>query len=307
MSTLPTASKKGEETSAFWLLCLPAVVIYLFIMAFPTLSALVISMTNYTGGALFDPHSGVKFVGGFHYAKLLTDEFFYLALQNNFAIVGVSVFGQIPLGFILAYILYRRLVVFPGFWQTILYVPVVISPIVIGLLWQIIFHPLNGPVTKIGQFFIPGWENNLMLDKNFAMYPIMFVTLWQWTGMYLLMFLANLQRIDGSIIEAARIDGASEGQILVRIILPALSGVIVIAAIQAIAGSMQTFNLIYAMTGGGPARHTSVLAFYMYEMAFQGSPDYGLANAISMVIIVISIAMIVLTQGIEKKFGGKDR
>lgn len=306
VSHVSTMTKKGEERIAFWLLALPAVAIYLFVMAFPTLVSLGLSLTNYTSGQLFAPDTKMDLVWFKHYVRMFGDEYFWMALQNNFGIVAVSVLGQIPLGFILAYVLYRKLVIWTGFWQTVLYIPVIISTIVVGILWQTIFSPIAGPVTAVMRSFIPGWENNLMNDPNIAMFPVLFVILWMYTGTYMIIFLANLQRIDASIIEAARIDGANEFQVLQRIILPALSGVIVTSAILAISGSLKSFDLIFSMTSGGPAHRTSVLALYMYDNAFRGAPDYGLANAISTFMVVLSFILIAITQLVERKFGGKE-
>jgi raffinose/stachyose/melibiose transport system permease protein len=118
--------------------------------------------------------------------------------------------------------------------------------------------------------------------------------------------LANIQRIDDSIIEAAKIDGATEFQALRYIILPSLSGVIVTCAILAISGSLKSYDLLYVMTNGGPANRTSVLSLYMYRMAFTGRPNYPLANAISTVMVFISFILIALTKVVEKRFGGKE-
>jgi raffinose/stachyose/melibiose transport system permease protein len=138
------------------------------------------------------------------------------------------------------------------------------------------------------------------------MLPVLFVILWMYTGMYLIIFIANLQKIDSAVIEAARIDGATEGQTLRYVILPALSGVLVTTAILAISGSLKSFDLIYVMTAGGPANRTSVLSIYMFDKAFKGAPRYPLANAISTVMVVISFMLIGLTKWVEKKFGGRE-
>ncbi len=305
-SPISTQTKKREENVAFWVLALPAVVIYLFVMGFPTIFSVTLSMTNYTNGQLFAPDTKMDFVWFKHYLVMFQDKYFWIALQNNMSIVLISVFGQIPLGFILAYVLYRKMVKLTGFWQNVLYIPVIISTIVVGILWQTIFSPISGPITSVVRQFIPNWENTLMNDPNVAMIPVLFVILWMYTGTYMIIFLANLQRIDSSILEAARIDGASETTVLTRIILPALSGVIVTTAILAISGSLRSFDLLFAMTGGGPAKQTSVLSLYMYDNAFKGAPDYGLANAISTFMVVLSFALIAITQMVERRFGGKE-
>ena len=367
---------RGEELRAYWLLVLPALLIYLLVMAFPTILSVLLSVSNFNGGKMIGEGSNWKITGLEQYFILLKDPYFWQALKNNAYIVLISVFGQIPLGFLFAYLIFRKLVKWPAFWQGILYVPAIISTIVLGILWQTIFSPygpiadiMNGIYTtsfhdklealvrnsgglnitddlvnniiklagpeSMSQFDNPfadlkefcltytpdqlneflddmtnilakQWSTDFLSKPDVSMIPILFVTLWQWTGLYLIIFLANMQRIDVQIIEAAQIDGASEGQVLWNIILPSLSGVIVTAAILAISGSLKSFDLIFAMTGGGPAKITQVLSIYMYDNAFRTTPNYPLANSISTVMILISLFLIFITRKIENIFGGKE-
>jgi raffinose/stachyose/melibiose transport system permease protein len=223
---------------------------------------------------------------------MFNDRYFWISLKNNGLIMAVSVFGQIPLGFLFAYVIHRKLVKFGDFFQTIIYLPCVISTIIVGRLWQSFFSPY-GPFTEFMQKLQPGWENELFFDPQLAILPVLFVILWMYTGTYMIIFLANLQK-------------ATEWQVLVRIMLPALSGVIVTACILAISGSLKSFDLLYAMTGGNPARRTSVLALYMYDTAFRHSPNYPLANAISVVMVLLSFAIILMVRFTEAKFGGRE-
>ncbi len=364
-----------EAGRAYWMLSLPAFLIYLLVMAFPIVLSIVLSVSNYSGGKMFggDPWG---FAGFGEYARVVQDPWFWNALKNNFYIVLISVFGQLPLGFIFAYIIYRRLVKWPDFWQGILYVPNIISIIVVGLLWQVIFSP-NGPIAEVvnnaarhqfglklvavlgsqghlnlgddslrkilalggpqaasmftdplaelrdliqsypanqfGQLvndltnlFVTRWTPSFLNEKNVAMLPVLFVILWMYTGMYLILFLANMQKIDTQVIESARIDGANEGQVMRHIILPALSGTLVNSAILAISGSLSSFALIFALTGGGPSRITEILSIYMYNNAFLGRPNFPLANAIALITVVISMLLIVLTKAVENRYGGKE-
>src|SRR5690606_27560987 len=228
---------------------------------------------------------------------------YYITLNNNQAIFGISVFGQIPLGFIMAYVLYRKLVGWRDFFQTMIYLPTVISTIVVGILWQSFFSPY-GPFTRLMQSIQPGWENTLFLNPKTAMLPVLFVMLWMYTGTYLIIFLASLQKIEPELIEAAKIDGANEWQVLGRVILPALSGVLVTTIILAISGSLKSFDLIFAMTAGNPARRTSVLSLYMYDTAFRGAPDFPLANAVSTFMVMLSLGLIGIVRLLEKRLGG---
>lgn len=292
----------GEEGRAYWFLVLPGVIIYFSIMAFPTIFSVVLSLSNYKGGPLFGNRNPFELVGFKWYAKLLEDEYFYIALRNNIKIVAVSVFGQIPLGFFLAYILHRGMVKGKVFFQTMIYLPCVISTGVIGILWKSFFAPY-GAFPELMRIFNPTYETQL---SSHPMAPVLFVIFWMYTGTYLIIFLANLQKINTSILEAAKIDGASEMQLLKHIVLPALSGVIVTSCILAISGSLKSFDLIYVMTSGGPANRTTVLSLYMFDKAFKGAPKYPLANAISTVMVLISFALIFITMKVEKRFGGRD-
>lgn len=291
-----------EAKRSYWFLVLPAVLIYFAIMAFPTIFSIILSISNYGGGPLFGGRNPLEIVGLKWYGKLLEDKYFFIALQNNLKIVLVSVFGQIPLGFILAYILHRGMVKGKDFFQTMIYLPCVISTVVIGILWKSFFAP-SGAFPELLRLFNPSYDMQL---SNNPMGSVLFVILWMYTGTYLIIFLANLQKINSSVIEAAKIDGASEMQLLRYIILPALSGVIVTSCILAISGSLKSFDLIYVMTGGGPANRTTVLSLYMFDKAFKGAPKYPLANAISTVMVLISFALILITKKVEKKFGGRE-
>ena len=295
-------STKMEERISYIILVTPALLLYLFVMAFPTVFSVGLSLTNYSGGKVFG-NPNVSFTGLKSYAAVLSDNYFFMSLKNNLLIVVISVFGQIPLGFFLAYILSRGLVKGTDFFQSMIYLPNVISAVIIGILFNKFFLSSNSVYLEIQRFFNPAAE--FIPGKN-AMLPVLAVILWMYTGFYVIIFLANLQKIDVSIIEASKIDGASEMQTLRHIILPALSGVIVTTAILAISGSLKSFDLIYVMTQGGPAHRTSVLALYMYEKAFRGAPNYPVANAISTIMVMISFILIIITRSVEKRFAAKE-
>jgi len=290
---------KAEERGSYILLVAPALLLYLFVMAFPVIFSVLLSFSTYRGGKILDI-SNHGFGGLAAYKLFLTDNYFLTSLRNNILIVLISVFGQIPLGFFLAYILNRGLIKGTDFFQAVIYLPNVIAATIIGILFNKFFINTNSVWLEIQRIFNPAAE--FIPGKN-AMLPVLLVILWMYTGMYMIIFLANLQKIDVSVIEASKIDGASEMQTLRYIIFPALSSVIVVTAILAISGSLNSFDLIWVMTSGGPARRTSVLAIYMYEKAFRSAPDYPFANAISVIMVSISFILISLTKLAEKRFG----
>jgi ABC-type sugar transport system permease subunit len=366
---------RSEELVAYWTMVLPAVLLYLLVLGFPIVISVILSLSNYNGGKMFGGQPWG--IAGFQqYQKLIHDPYFWMALKNNIYIVLVSVFGQLPLGFIFAYLIYRKIVKGGEFWQAVLYMPQIISVIVLGIMWSIIFSPagviaefmnriysaqmthkidviftaaggfhitddvvhkliaasgpvagqtFSDPAVDLKQFLLTyspdklavlkhdlvnllgtKWTPTFLTKPDIAMLPVLFVILWCWTGLYLILFLANMQKIDPQVIEAARIDGASEGQVMGRVVLPSLSGVIVNSAILCIAGSLNSFALVFAMTGGGPARVTELLSIYMYNAAFVGTPNFPLANAIALSIVIFSMVLIVITKLVEKRYGGRE-
>jgi len=291
-------AKRKEERTAYIVLIAPALFLYLFVMAFPALSSIMLSVSSYRGGKMFGANN-LGFGGFRAYTNIFSDPYFFMSLKNNIYIVLISVFGQIPLGFFLAYILYRGHIKGTGFFQAMIYLPNVIAAVIIGILFNRFLLSSSSVLMEIRRYFNPSVE--YLPGQNF-MLMILIVILWMYTGIYMLIFLANLQKIDNSIIEASMIDGASEMQTLRYIVFPALSGVVVTCAILAISGSLKSFDLIYVMTGGGPAYTTSVLSIYMYDKAFRGAPNYPVANAISTIMVIVCFILIGLTRAAEKRF-----
>ncbi len=288
--------EKFKRVLIYMAFVLPALAIYLAIIAFPIISSVGLSFTD------FNIYKNLAIWTGLaNYIKIFKDPVFWFSMRNNLIVIFVSVFGQIPLGFGLAYLIYRKLVKRSGFFQAMVFLPTVISTIIIGILWSKMFSPI-GVVPKIIQSITnnPNYSMTIMNSKQLAMIPIGFVLLWVYTGTYLIIFLANLQNIDPNIIEAAQIDGATDGQIFIKIIVPQLYGVIVLTSILAISGSLKSFDLLFAMTGGGPAYYTNLLALYMYQKSFIFY-DYGAGSAVSTVMVFLSIVLVTLIRFIRRK------
>jgi raffinose/stachyose/melibiose transport system permease protein len=280
----------------------PGLLLYLFIITYPVIYSTWLSFTD------FNPNIGGigNFVGLQHYSTMLNDPRFWHAFGNNMVVVGVSIFGQIPIALVLSYILYRKLVRARNFFQAMIFLPQFLSTIVIGVMWKRAFAA-NGPVSRLIQMFTgdPTAQFTMMLDQDTVMIPIGFALIWMYTGLYVIIFLANLQKINRSTIEAAMIDGATEAKTFFRIIIPSLAPTIVVCAILAIAGSLKGFDLIFAMTTRGLTRENAmVLPIYMYITAFQDYANevrFAYGAAISNMIVFISIGLIILSNFIGRK------
>ncbi len=210
-----------NKKSSYYTLLLPALLIYVSVIIFPIFMSLGLSFTEWKRFRM------TGFAGLKNYLDILSDPVFLRSLWNNIQILLISVLGQIPLGIFLAYLLHRKWVRGTKFFEFMIFLPITISSVVIALLWNRIFSPVGIYTTFVRMITgNPDYVVKIFENPNLAMVPILVVLLWQHTSLYMVIFLANLQRIPNSIFEAAIIDGASESMIIWKIVLPALSNVI---------------------------------------------------------------------------------
>ncbi|MGE4583656.1 MAG: carbohydrate ABC transporter permease [Sphaerochaeta sp.] len=288
-----------QKHLSYWIFILPGLLLFASVILFPVAFSFSLSFTKWNGYNL------PAWVGLENYGKIIEDPVFLHSLRNNLLIVAISVFGQIPLGFLLAFLLHRKLVRYGSSFQTMIFLPITISPVVVALLWNQIFSS-SGIVVAVIRM-LTGESQYVMKifeDKQLAVIPILLVLLWMHTGTYMIIYYANLQKMTPSVLEAAQIDGASEGQMFRSIILPSMIGTIATTAIFAISGSLKAFDLIYAMTGGGPAHFTEVIAIYMYVNTFKYY-KYGFGSAVSIIIVLLAVGLILLLQYFSRKLERK--
>jgi multiple sugar transport system permease protein/raffinose/stachyose/melibiose transport system permease protein len=278
-----------QKKRSYYALLMPAFLVYTSIIIFPILMSFGLSFTKWKQFKM------VGFVGISNYVNILKDPVFQRAIWNNIQIMLISVLGQIPLGLLLAYLLYRKWVKGTKFFEMMIFLPITISSIVVALLWNRVFSPVGLYTSFIRQVtHNPDYVVTISESPRFAMIPILIVLLWQYTSLYMVIFLANLQRIPESVFEAATIDGAKESTIISHIVLPELTGVIFTCSVLAISGSLKSFDLVFAMTGGGPVNYTTVMALYLYQQTFTFS-NYGYGSAVSIIIVILSVGLISLS------------
>jgi multiple sugar transport system permease protein/raffinose/stachyose/melibiose transport system permease protein len=269
---------------SYYSFILPAFLVYISVIIFPVFFSVGLSLFQWKG------YGEMQFVGLGNYIRMFGDEVFRIGFRNNILIVLISVFGQIPLGMLLAFMLHRRMTRAGGLFEVVIFLPITISSVIIAQLWRQLFSPV-GVIPAIVRL-ISGNQDYIVTmveDKNLAIVPILLVLLWQHTSLYMVIFLANMQRIPESLIESAQLEGASEGVIFGRIVAPMLGYVIFINSVLAISGSFKSFDLIYSMTRGGPAHYTEVIAVYMYNSTFVHQ-NYGYGSALAVIIIVFTAA-----------------
>jgi raffinose/stachyose/melibiose transport system permease protein len=278
---------------------LPALSFYLVLVVYPIIRSFFYGFYDWNG--LSQP----VFIGMQNFQDILADGIFWLSFRNNLLIVAASILGQIPLGLLLAFGLNRKLKG-AGFLRSAFFIPMILTTVVIALLWSTVLNSeaglLNSTLQKIG---LGGLAQNWLGDPKWAILAVSGVIIWQFFGMYMILFLAALQNISPDITEAAEIDGANERQKLFLVLLPMIWPTVMAAMVLCIAGSMRAFDLVFVMTMGGPAHATELMATYMYKKTFTVY-KYGYGSAISLVILVISFSLILLSQKLLASKGSSD-
>lgn len=269
---------------------LPALALYLLFVIVPIARSFWYGFFDWNG--LSQP----VFAGLSNFARMFVDPVFWQALKNNLWVVAASVFLQIPLG-LLAAVLLNGTVRAGRLFRTAFFVPMVLSTVVVGLLWSTLLNSQAGPVNAllgllgVGFNQTPDWLG----DPNLAIFTLCGVIVWQFIGLYMIIFLAALQNIPTELLEAASIDGASPAVQLGRIQLPLVWPTVIASVVLCVSGSMRSFDLIFVMTQGGPANATEVLATYLYNKTFSVS-QYGYGSAVSLVISVLSFGLIFVSR-----------
>jgi raffinose/stachyose/melibiose transport system permease protein len=256
-------------------------------MAYPLTQTVVKSFYAYD---LTNPIQ--TFVGWANYVRMGSDATFHIAAINAALYVLFSVLIQMPIGAVLAALLDRGVsrqasLVF----RTVIFTPLVLSIVAVGLLWQLILDPLVGLANAIVKAVgltppMLGWLG----DPSIAIYVIMGISFWQYIGFVTLLLLAGLQRIPEELYEAATLDGAGPITIFWRITLPLLRNPLIVTTLLTMIGALRVFDFVYVLTGGGPGDATQVPAMMIYKQAFFLG-KMGYANAISVLLLIATVGL----------------
>lgn len=270
-----------------YLFVLPNMLIFGLFTIYPAVNNVNISLYDSTDGRRF------TYVGGANYRELFDSADFWSAAGNTavFAVVFVVLVTAGSIG--LALLLNER-VRGRGFFRAVFFLPMLLSPVVVGLMWSWIFDRSNGALNTLlrglglGE---PGW----LVDGSLAMVVVIFVAVWIHLGFFTLIILAGLQGIDPALYEAATMDGATAWQRFRTITLPMLRPTTMVVVILSLIAGFQAFDYIWTLTGGGPVGATTLMVQYIYQNAFQSPIRYGLAAAGSVVLFCTVFALTVLS------------
>ncbi|NUB93683.1 sugar ABC transporter permease [Haloterrigena sp. SYSU A121-1] len=266
-----------------WLMTLPAVFLLFALTFYPLLRAIRMSTQQYL------PGGETTYVGIENYVNLLNNGAFLESLVVTGKFIGLAVGLEFVLGFGIALVLNKKIKM-RGLWQTLILVPMILSPTVIGLIWRLMYTP-DGLLDFMAAPFI-GRNVGWISDPDVALYAVVATDVWQWTPLVVLVIFAGLQSVPDDIQEAAVMDGAPRWRRFVDIVFPYLKSLIVLVLIIRVVDALRVFAKVYILTRGGPSNATNVISMEMYRTAFRFS-NFGQASAmaISLLVVVLILAM----------------
>jgi raffinose/stachyose/melibiose transport system permease protein len=268
----------------------PALALMAVFVVWPVIAAARMSLFNWKGFGPMDDFIGLR-----NYTLVLKDEVFTDAVMHNFTIVILSILIQLPLGILIALLLNRRIRA-RGLLRTIVFVPYVVAEVIAGVVWFQLLQPGSGAVDKlVTAVGLTPPEQGFLGTPSLALWTLFVVLTWKYLGLAVLLFLAGLQAIPDELYEAAQIDGASWWQVQRRIAIPLLGPTIRTWAFLSMIGSLQQFDIVWVLTGGGPANATTTMATYLISQGTQRH-NYGIAGAASVLLFVIAFVMAVVYQ-----------
>jgi multiple sugar transport system permease protein len=261
----------------------PALVILLVFVAWPMLSALRLSFTDASG------FGQEEYVGFDNYVRVFTDPDVLQAMGNTAYYALLFTPTAIIAALLLALLVNHRRLPGRGAFRTVLFLPFIVSLAVAAFAWSYLLDPQIGLLNHWLRVF--GIQlGNVLQDPAFAMPTVALVAVWKSFGFYLVIFIAGLQEIPGSLYEAARVDGATAWQRFRHITLPMLSNTLAFVMIVALIAALQAFDQIYVMTGGGPYGTTQTVVMEIYTSGFK-KLELGFASALSYVLLLITLVL----------------
>ena len=287
--------KMLRNKKAILLFMLPAFLLFTLVLFIPIVQSVYYSFCDYKG--ITKP----VYVGLKNYKALLSDKIFRIALKNSIFFLIFSCVSQLIVGLIFAALL-TNIKKGRNAFKNIIYLPCVLSSAALGLMWMFIFSPklgINQLLEKWGVEEPPLWLSD---TKGFIILPmwiVAFVSLWQYVGQSMMLYMAQISGINKSLMEASYIDGCTKVQTFRYITLPLIKPMVATAMSLNAIGSLKFFDLIFNMTEGRPNHMTEVLATHLYQQGFKYF-KYGYASAIGVVLLILCLLVTLFINKVVK-------
>ncbi|HEY8448522.1 MAG TPA: sugar ABC transporter permease [Thermomicrobiales bacterium] len=282
--TLQRPVRRGFIPFRIWMV-LPTIVGLLAVVGFPLLYALWVSLHEYdlTEGGIGD------FVRFENFSDVLGMDVFIQAAKNTVVLTVSVVLLELAIALGLALLLNQPGLRFRNIYLAILLIPLLVSPVAVGLIWRLLLHPDLGAVNWLLKTLgLPGQE--WLGNRSTAMPAVIGVDVWHETSLLLVIVLAGLTALPKEPMEAAVVDGANRWQVFWTVTLPLLAPVILVAVLIRMIAAMKTYDLIYILTAGGPGGATETISFRIWKVGFTNL-DMGRASAASVLLLLVILAL----------------
>jgi len=255
--------EKIVEYKWCYLFMAPSLIVYGLFILWPIMGSVYYSFFQWDGFGSWPTY----WVGLRNYIDILKDGYFWNSLSNTAQYVLWQNLFKLPLSLFIAWILNNPKLKGSNFYRAMFFLPVVSSTAIIGVVMTFILAPWNGPVNEILTNFNFG-AIDFLGQSSTALWAVVLVEVWHMAGQYIVYWLAGLQSIPTELYEAAEVDGANGWQSFTRITIPVLKPIIIIVSLLGIVNSLKVFDIVVAMTGGGPSFATDVVTTFIYRNAF---------------------------------------
>jgi len=265
--------------------------IYAFFILWPIIETLRLSFYEWDG------FSAPVFTGLTNYAGLLKDEVFHISLRNNLLFMVFYTLFPIAFALFLTALMTRRRLRGMSFFRAGLFVPYVMSMVVVGVVWRWIYNPAFGPLNQaLEAFGLEAWTRPWLGDFQLALPAVGLVGTWVQYGFCMVLFIAGVQRIEEELYDAAKIDGANEFRQFWHVTLPGIRSEISIALVITFIAALRIFDLVFVTTRGGPGNETMVVSLWLYRNAFQmNRAGYAATIAVVLTIIILVVSYVIIS------------
>jgi multiple sugar transport system permease protein len=285
-SARPARQSQISDKTIQWLFVLPTLILLIAMNIFPLVYSLFLSFTKYS---MIKPVAPV-WIGTQNYQQVLGDPSMWASFATSGRYALLSVGLQTIIGFSLA-MLVRAKFKASGLITTLILIPMMLSPVVVGVFWKLIYNPTYGIFNYLLGYTNPSASPNWLGSSQLALWAIVIVDVWMWSPFVMLLCLSGLNAIPEYLYEAATIDRASNWRQFWKITLPQVAPLVLIAVLFRSIEAFKAFDLVMGLTGGGPGSVTETVSVALYRLAFLGTFNTGRASAVAYIVLVAIVGI----------------
>jgi ABC-type sugar transport system permease subunit len=293
-SNVPPVTRRAQARLGI-LLALPVAIVTAVFFVFPMLNALYYAVVDFDG---LDPTP--PFVGPANFTEMFTDSATWHALGNNAIWIVIGTSAPMIIGLLTAVLIWSGRRGGP-LYRLLFFLPFMLPGVAIGIVWGWMYDPVNGWVNRaLGAVGLGGLSRGWLGDPDTAIFAVLATAIWATCGFVTMIILSALRNVDAELVDAARIDGANAAQRLWHILLPQIMPVFLMVLTLTLVGGFSVFDIIFIMTGGGPADATEVLGTYAYSSAFElNRISYG--TVLALLITILAVPFTIMLNRLQRR------